>query len=77
MNSSRLPWLRLSGTMFDEVLCLAAKTSGGPDFSVYTQGAICAGLLSRCTTVFDYPHRRIAFLPSRTELGLPQQSQAT
>lgn len=67
MNASRLPWLQLSGTMFDEVLCLAASASGGPDFSCYTQGAICAGLLRRCQTVFDYPHCRIAFLPSRVE----------
>ncbi|CAL8460583.1 g112 [Coccomyxa elongata] len=72
MNASRLPWLRLSGTMFDDVLCLAASASGGPDFSCYTQGAICAGLLSRCTTIFDYPHRRIAFLPSRPVLHSPE-----
>lgn len=107
MNASRLPWLRLSGTMFDDVLCLAASASGGPDFSCYTQGglershsmfvktcsspvrylslwnmlireplsapgAICGGLLSRCTTVFDYPHRRIAFLPSRPVLHFPE-----
>lgn len=40
MNASRLPWLRLSGTMFDDVLCLAASASGGPDFSCYTQGGL-------------------------------------
>ena len=64
MQSGRLPWLRLGATQFDGVMCLMAGAAGGPDFSCYTHGAICAGLLARCTTVFDYARARIAFLPS-------------
>ena len=67
MRCGRLPWLRLGTTQFDGVMCLMAGSAGGPDFSMWTQGAICAGLLARCTTVFDYARGRIAFLPMRSQ----------
>jgi hypothetical protein len=65
MRAGRLPWLRLGATQFDGVTCLMARGAGGPDFSFFSAGALCAGLLARCTTLFDYARLRIAFLPSR------------
>jgi hypothetical protein len=59
MRAGRIGWIALGGRRFanEEV---GFRTSAGRDGA----GVIGRGLLRPFRTIFDYPHRRIAFIPS-------------
>ncbi|CAL5219379.1 g1201 [Coccomyxa viridis] len=60
MYSSRIPGMEMCGATYTGVNCLLTRSTGGPDFSCYTHGTLCADMLARCTTVFDYASKRMA-----------------
>ena len=60
MYSSKIHGMEMCGAMYTGVNCLLTRSTGGPDFSCYTHGTLCADMLARCTTVFDYASKRMA-----------------
>lgn len=60
MYSSTIPRMRMCGASYRDVTCLLTSSTGGPDFSCHTHGTLCADMLARCTTVFDFPSKRMA-----------------
>ena len=62
MRSSKMAYVEMGGATLHDVRCMLTEAAGGPDFSVHAHGTLCAGLLARCTTIFDFAHHRMACL---------------
>ncbi|CAK0743066.1 hypothetical protein CVIRNUC_001441 [Coccomyxa viridis] len=60
MRSSKMAYVEMGGATLHDVRCMLTEAAGGPDFSVHAHGTLCAGLLARCTTIFDFAHHRMA-----------------
>lgn len=60
MYSGKIPRVDMCGATYRDVTCLLTTTAGGPDFSCHTHGTLCADMLARCITVFDFPSKRMA-----------------
>lgn len=67
MYSSKIPGMEMCGETYREVTCLLTRTTGGPDFSCHTHGTLCADMLARCTTVFDFASQRMACIQKQSD----------
>lgn len=62
---SSLPWFELGGHTFEEPTVVLMRDEGGALADPWTAGTIGSGFLDAFRVIFDYPHHRVGFVPTR------------
>jgi hypothetical protein len=62
---SSLPWFELGGHTFEEPSVVLMRDQGGALADPWTAGTIGSVFLDAFLVIFDYPHHRIGFVPTR------------
>jgi hypothetical protein len=73
----KIEWFELAAHRFQSVDAGFMQADTGPFSTPYTTGTIGMGILGSFKMVFDYPHKRIAFIKQGTDSDATKSTSST